>query len=315
MKTGVSTTPWLVVRRPQRAAPSVATTSKKTGLSPSTVPPRGMGSGWPNGAGSHLVSGHPPTGPGSRTPRQRAPLQQQTRVAVGVEAIARTNRVRVRLQDQLPARERRDEHEERGARQVKVRQERVHDPEAVARRDVDVGVTLERPHPPVRLGRTLERARRRGPYREDAPALDARAVHRVGDRLGNRHALGREPVVLDRRRLDGTKGPRTDVQRDLAELDAPRAQATAQGGPGRTRARQRRSSSRVKKSNSTGRPPGSRARTRAGMTRELLMTMQSPGRNRSGSSANARSSSAPRARSITRSRAASRAAAGACAIA
>src|SRR5207249_5334822 len=121
MKTGVSTTPWLVVRRPQRAAPSVATTSKKTGLSPSTVPPRGMGSGWPNGAGSHLVSGHPPTGPGSRTPRQRTPLQQQTRVAVGVEAIARTNRVRVRLQDQLPARERRDEHEERGARQVKVR--------------------------------------------------------------------------------------------------------------------------------------------------------------------------------------------------
>src|SRR5207247_787746 len=153
MKTGVSSTPWLVVRRPQRAAPSVATTSKKTGLSPSTVPPRGMGSGWPNGAGSRLVPGHPPMAPASRTPRQRTPLQQQTRVAVGVEAIARTNRVRVRLQDQLPAR----------------------------------------------------------------------------DRLGNRHALGREPVVLDRRRLDGTKGPRTDVQRDLVELDAPRAQAIEQG--------------------------------------------------------------------------------------
>jgi len=68
---------------------------------------------------------------------------------------------------------------------------------------------------------------------------------------------------------------------------------TRQRRPGRTRARQRRSSSRAKKSSSTGRPPESRARTRAGMTRELLTTMQSPGRNRSGSSANARSSSAP----------------------
>src|SRR2546426_4458998 len=213
MKTGVSTTPWLVVRRPQRAAPSVATTSKKTGLSPSTVPPRGMGSGWPNGAGSHLVSGHPPTGPGSRTPRQRAPLQQQTRVAVGVEAIARTNRVRVRLQDQLPARERRDEHEERGARQVKVRQQRVHDPEAVARRDVDVGVTLDRPHPPVRLGRTLERARRRGPYREDAPALDARAVHRVGDRLRSEEHTSelQSPCNLVCRLLLEKKKKQTDV--------------------------------------------------------------------------------------------------------
>src|SRR5438034_1506654 len=179
MKTGVSTTPWLVVRRPQRAAPSVATTSKKTGLSPSTVPPRGMGSGWPNGAGSRLVPGHPPMAPASRTPRQRSPLQQQTRAAVGIEAIARTNRVRVRLQDQLPARERRDEHEERGARQVKVRQQRVHDPEAVARRDVDVGVTLERPHPPVRLGRTLERARRRGPYREDRKSTRLNSSHTV----------------------------------------------------------------------------------------------------------------------------------------
>src|SRR2546425_1143 len=200
MNTGVSTTPWLVVRRPQRAAPSLATTSKRICLTP------------------------PGAAPGSRTP-----LQQETRVAVGVEAIARANRVRVRLQDQLPARERRDEHEERGARQVEVRQERVHDAEAVARRDIDAGVTLERPHAPVRLGRALERARRRGPYREDAPLLDARPVHRVGDRPRNRHALGQEPVVLDRRRLDGTKGPRTDVQRELVELDAPRAQAIEQG--------------------------------------------------------------------------------------
>src|SRR2546429_88620 len=42
---------------------------------------------------------------------------------------------------------------------------------------------------------------------------------------------------------------------------------TRQRRPGRTRARQRRSSSRAKKSNSTGRPPGSRARTDRKSTR------------------------------------------------
>src|SRR5206468_12835779 len=36
-KTGVSTTPWAVVRRPQRAAPSLATTSKRICLRPPSV--------------------------------------------------------------------------------------------------------------------------------------------------------------------------------------------------------------------------------------------------------------------------------------
>src|SRR5437773_2301447 len=185
MKTGVSTTPWAVVRRPQRAAPSLATTSKVTRL----------------------------------TPASRAPLQQQTRVAVGVEAIARAHRVRVRLQDQLATRERRDQDEERRARQVEVRQERVHDTEAKARRDVDARVALERPHATVRLGRALERARRRGPHGEDPPSLDARPVHRVGDRRRNRHALRRQPVALDRRRPHGAEGPGTDGPRLVECLD------------------------------------------------------------------------------------------------
>src|SRR5437773_2301449 len=210
MKTGVSTTPWAVVRRPQRAAPSLATTSKVTRL----------------------------------TPASRAPLQQQTRVAVGVEAIARAHRVRVRLQDQLATRERRDQDEERRARQVEVRQERVHDTEAKARRDVDARVALERPHATVRLGRALERARRRGPHGEDPPSLDARPVHRVGDRRRNRHALRRQPVALDRRRPHGAEGPGTDVQRELVDLEPARAHAVQHGAREVQACRRRRHRSR-----------------------------------------------------------------------
>src|SRR2546427_3426926 len=216
MKTGVSTTPWAVVRRPQRAAPSLATTSKRICLRPPSV-----------------------------APASRTSLYQQTRVAVRVEAIARADRVRVRFQDQLTARKRCHEHEERRARQVEIRQQRVHDAEAIARRDVDPGIALERPDPSVRLRCTLEGARRRGPHREHAAPLGARPVHRIGDRRRNRHALRRQHVVLDRRRLDRAEGSRTDVQRELVDLEPALAQAVQEGGGemqagGRRRHRPRR---------------------------------------------------------------------------
>src|SRR3990167_3932951 len=97
MNTGVSTAPWGVTRRPQRAAPSVARS-----------------------------------------------LNNERGVAVGVEAVARADRVSVRLHDQLPPRERADQHEERRARQVEVGQEDVHRAEAEAGRDVEGGLAGER---------------------------------------------------------------------------------------------------------------------------------------------------------------------------
>src|SRR5881628_157286 len=123
MKTGVSTTPWAVVRRPRRAAPSVASRWNVMGSI--------TGEAW------------------------RGVSYDQHGVAVRVEAVAGCDGVVVRAQQGLAAGEGGGQEQQRRARQVKVRQQRVDHAEPVARTDGEVGNAVEGPHAPRLVGRAL----------------------------------------------------------------------------------------------------------------------------------------------------------------
>src|SRR3989441_3836171 len=161
MKIGVSTTPCAVVSRPARAAPSVATTSNFMVVRAEAVlPPR-------RALQSGIVRAEAVLPPrralqSGIVRAMRRASQDQHRVAVGVEAIAGADRVAVRLHDQLAPGERRDQRQEGRARQMEVRQERVHHPKPVARGDEDPRGPVERTHAAVRPGGALERPRRCG---------------------------------------------------------------------------------------------------------------------------------------------------------
>src|SRR5262245_60462802 len=90
MKTGVSTTPRLVVRRPRRAAASVATSAN---VMAGRSGPRGARRG---------------DGPAAT----RAGSFDERGVAIGVEAIAGAHGVGVGIEDQGPIGERRHQHEQ-----------------------------------------------------------------------------------------------------------------------------------------------------------------------------------------------------------
>src|SRR5580765_6401268 len=127
MKAGVGTSPCAVCRTPARASPSVATRSK---LMRSTffdlVPLRAprMHLGW-------LRS--------KRVEARGGPSQNQHRVAERVEAIPLLDRDLVEPPRLLHPRERHHEREERRARQVEVRHERVHPSELEPGSDEEVG--------------------------------------------------------------------------------------------------------------------------------------------------------------------------------
>ena len=71
--------------------------------------------------------------------------EQQAGIAIGIEPIARRDRMRVGALHRVEPAEGRDQHEQRRARQMEIGQQHVDRPEAIARRDEDRGVAGERP--------------------------------------------------------------------------------------------------------------------------------------------------------------------------
>ena len=69
--------------------------------------------------------------------------QDQHRVTVTVKAIAFTNRVPIRFEDELAPGERADEDEEARAWQVKIREQRVNTQKSISRLDEDLRVLTE----------------------------------------------------------------------------------------------------------------------------------------------------------------------------
>ena len=151
--------------------------------------------------------------------------QNQHRVAVAVEAVPRFDRLAVRRRAPPPGRAKADDqHQQRRARQMKVRQQPRHDPKLEARVDEQVG-------PPAAGGDPTRRAAAR-PLRASASSSSQRrrsggaprsAVrHRDAAALADFVPLGLDPVILDLFDPNRLKCAVADVQRDFGDLDAPR---------------------------------------------------------------------------------------------
>src|SRR6185437_8768469 len=110
----------------------------------------------------------------------RIRTKQQAGIAVGIEAIAGGNRMRIGALHGLEPRERRDQHEQRRARQMKVGHEDIDRAETIAGRDEDRSLTLERRDGAVLARGALEEPQRGGADRNDPPAVGPRRVQRGG---------------------------------------------------------------------------------------------------------------------------------------
>src|SRR5882762_2704816 len=148
MNAGVSTAPRSRRRMPERAAPLLATISKANSLM--RCP-------------SAQLSG-------SRRP------EQETGVAIGIEAVALGNGFRVSRLHGFDAAKRADEHEEGRARQVEIRQKNVDRLEAIAGRDEQRGLAAKGSDDPIIAGRGFQSARGRGSDGDDASARGAGRV-------------------------------------------------------------------------------------------------------------------------------------------
>src|SRR4051795_965065 len=132
-------------------------------------------------------------------------------IAEGVEAVPLLDGEPVEAAGLVDSRERHHEGEQRGARQVEVRQQRVDAPELEAGRDEQLGAAGERPT--AREG--LEHAHRRGTDGEDA-------FHRL-DPLPRLRlalvALAVDPVLLEPLFRDRPERVEADVERDVRRIE------------------------------------------------------------------------------------------------
>src|SRR5690606_10521986 len=153
---------------------------------------------------------------------------EEAGVPIREETIARFDRVRVRLLDALEAGERRHEHEERRARQVEVREEKVDRLEPVARRDEEPRLAGERANPAALVGRALEEAERGGAYRDDAAPGRARGAEPLSRRFVEKSGLGVHDVLLGVLDLDREESAGADMKRERQPFDPARRERLEQ---------------------------------------------------------------------------------------
>ena len=120
----------------------------------------------------------------------------------------------------LAARERRDQHDERGLRQVEIRHECIHHLEAVARVDVDARPACGRLHVSVLLRPALERAARRCTDADHASAARLRLVDKRRRLRRDNAVFAVHIVLLDVVLLDRTERTEADMQRHIADVHA-----------------------------------------------------------------------------------------------
>ena len=124
--------------------------------------------------------------------------------------------------------ERRDQHEQRRARQMEIGDERVDRAEAVAGRDEDRGLALEGPDGAALVGRAFDQARRSRADRDDPPAARARGVERRRGRGVDASPFGVHLVIARVVRLDRQEGAGADVQGHAMEARPRRLDALEQ---------------------------------------------------------------------------------------
>ena len=142
-------------------------------------------------------------------------------VYLRAEAAERVDRLAdrhtVRLHRPLVPAERGHQHQERGAWQVKVRDQPVHHLKSVRGPDEQIRHTAAPHHHPI-TGRTLERAHHGRAHRPDAPPLAERGVDRSGRVGGNEVPLGVHVVLRRIIGFHGAERAHTHVQGDRHAL-------------------------------------------------------------------------------------------------
>jgi hypothetical protein len=103
---------------------------------------------------------------------------------------------------------------------VKIGQQGVHQPEAVARGDEQPGLASAGAKPAGGVRGALERAQHRGADRDDAATPGPRPRHKVSRHGRHLVPLGMHHMVLDSLCPDRQEGAGADVQRDEGMLDA-----------------------------------------------------------------------------------------------
>src|SRR6185437_14397518 len=101
---------------------------------------------------------------------------EQHRIAVAHESVAMLDRVHVRASNRVMAAERAGEHQQRGSRQMEIRQQAIDDPEAITGRNEQRRFRRAGMNVACVIGGRLERPQARRADRNDASAARARGV-------------------------------------------------------------------------------------------------------------------------------------------
>src|SRR5919198_6385505 len=98
---------------------------------------------------------------------------------------------------------------------MKVGDQPIDELEAVAGKDIEIGGAVAAIEIPGRIGRPLERARRRSPDGDDAPALRPGAIDRSRRLFGHLDLFGLQPVRLDSLHPKRAERARADMKREV----------------------------------------------------------------------------------------------------
>src|SRR5436309_5689447 len=189
MNAGVSTLPWRVWSSPRRARL-----------------PGSRAVTWKNTDNSLAVS------------------QEEHGIAVTGEAVSPLHRLSIRVEDPLPPGERRREEQQSGLRKVKIRDQRIHAAKDVARKDVEVALSL-RGFQLALPGHMLQHPSHGGPHGNHPPSAALGLCHATGRLRGQGESFGMQPMMARVRRPYRQESARSHVERERGPPDSPLFQA------------------------------------------------------------------------------------------
>src|SRR5712692_2756346 len=160
-------------------------------------------------------------------------------IAVAVKAVTRADGVLVGPQNKFPPGKSGDQSQQARPRQVKVRQQLIHNPKFESRRDKNLclsfaglnGARLSRkpalplaPHTTSVSG-VFERTDNGCPHGQDSPCVAPGALDGRGRGFGDLVGLAMHVMALQFFRVDGLKCSQTHLESDLAEFNSSSSQA------------------------------------------------------------------------------------------
>jgi hypothetical protein len=154
-----------------------------------------------------------------RRPSDRALPVQETGITVRVKAIPSLYRMRIGGQHPLSAGKGRHQHQQRGPGEMKIRHQPVDRLEAIAGKDEQRRLGVERPDCPVRQSGAFQQTQAGGAHRDHPAAIAPRLVDGGGGLWGDFAAFRVHTMVGDLFHPHGQEGADTDMPRDRDPLD------------------------------------------------------------------------------------------------